>query len=51
LAVLIPAGAVIGVAAGANGTAVILPEGAVLEVMGAGVDGMRAALVGEQPTP
>lgn len=51
LAVLIPAGAVIGVAAGVNGTAVILPEGAVLEVMGAGVDGMRAALVGEQPTP
>lgn len=51
LAVLIPAGAVIGVAAGANGTAVILPEGAVLEVMGAGVDGMRAALVGERPTP
>lgn len=50
LAVLIPAGAVVGVAAGANGTAVILPSGATLEVLGAGVDGLRTVLVGEQPS-
>lgn len=49
LAVLIPAGAVVGVAAGAQGTAVILPEGAALEVMGAGVDGVRAVLTSETP--
>lgn len=51
LAVLIPAGAVVGVAAGAQGTAVILPEGAVLEVLGAGVDGVRAVMTSEQPAP
>lgn len=51
LAVLIPAGAVVGVAAGAQGTAVILPEGAALEVLGAGVDGVRAVLSSEQPAP
>lgn len=49
LAVLIPAGALVGVAAGANGTAVILPSGATLEVLGAGMDGLRTVLVGEQP--
>lgn len=52
LAVLIPAGAVVAVAAGANGTAVILPEGATLEIMGAGVDGLRAVFTGQtEPTP
>lgn len=52
LAVLIPAGAVIGVAAGAKGAAVILPEGAALEVLGAGVDGVRAVLTTEpEQTP
>ncbi|HET9144177.1 hypothetical protein [Actinophytocola sp.] len=52
LAVLIPAGAVIGVAAGANGAAVILPSGAALEVLGAGVDGLRAVFTSEtEQTP
>lgn len=54
LAVLIPAGAVVGVAAGAQGAAVIVPEGAALEVMGAGVDGVRAVMTSEappEPTP
>jgi hypothetical protein len=51
LAVLIPAGAVVGVAAGAQGAAVILPEGAALEVLGAGVDGVRAVLTSEAPPP
>jgi hypothetical protein len=49
LAVLIPAGAVVGVATAANGTAVILPNGATMEVLGAGVDGVRAVLTAEQP--
>lgn len=55
LAVLLPAGAVVGVAAGAAGVGVILPGGATLEVLGAGVDGVRAVLTSEtvppQPAP
>lgn len=43
LAVLIPAGAVVGVAGGA----VILPQGAPLEVLGAGAEGLRTVLINE----
>jgi hypothetical protein len=48
LAVLIPAGAVVGVAGGA----VIVPQGAPLEVLGAGAEGLRAVLISEpEPVP
>lgn len=46
LAVLIPAGTTVGAASGA----VILPGGAVLEVLGTGVDGVRAVYAEAPPT-
>jgi hypothetical protein len=46
LAVLIPAGAIVGVAGGA----VIIPQGAPLEVLGAGAEGLRTVLISE-PAP